>query len=260
MGRRDVERELIAYGRELADAGAAQVGGSFTGRADADALLQRSANAFLIGVLFTQGIPAERAWAGPFLLEQRLGTLDLAWIAEHPEAVREAIQRAPMLHRFKETLPRWVVAAAQRVIAEYGGDASRIWPEGAHVLDVTERLSAFSGIGRKKSVMAVEILTRHFGVGLVGREYGQVAYDIQVRRVFLRTGLVESDTLEAVEAAAAHAAPDSPGLLDLPAWLIGRQTCRPRVPLCDACRLGAVCPRLTWLSPEGVGVRSGTRI
>ena len=67
-------------------------------------------------------------------------------------------RQPPMLHRFKETLPRWISSAARRLASDYDGDASRIWPRGSHVIDVTERLSAFDGIGRKKAVMAVEIL------------------------------------------------------------------------------------------------------
>ena len=49
--------------------------------------------------------------------------------------------------------------------------------------------------------MATEILMRHFGAELEGRECGQVAYDVQIRRVFLRAGLVEDDSLEEIEAA-----------------------------------------------------------
>ena len=39
----------------------------------------------LSGVLFDQGIPAERAWAAPYLLRQRMGHLDPARIARDPE-------------------------------------------------------------------------------------------------------------------------------------------------------------------------------
>lgn len=255
MSGGSVTRRLVEFGRELEASGAAQVGGSFTGEATSDELLASSPNAFLIGVLFTQGIPAERAWAGPARLGERLGTLDLRHIAEHPELVRDAVQQQPMLHRFKETLPRWIVACAQLLLDQYQGDASNIWPAGDHVLDVTQRLDAFPGIGRKKAVMAVEILTRHFGVKLAGRECGQVAYDVQVRRVFLRAGLVTTDTREEVEAAAARACPESPGTLDLPTWLVGREWCRPRAPRCEVCRLGDVCPRLTQRFVAGVGVR-----
>ena len=253
--RAAVGEELVRYGRELQASGAAQVGSSFTGDPFADELLASSPEAFLMGVLFTQGIPAERAWAGPWLLMQRLGHLDVERLAADREAVAAAIQQPPMLHRFKNTLPTWVSSAARRLLDEYGGDATRIWPDGAHVLDVTERLAAFDGIGRKKAVMAVEILTRHFGVHLRGQECGQVAYDVQVRRVFLRSGLVARDTLEEIEAAAARICPEAPGTLDLATWLIGRETCRPRRPLCDTCRLGAVCPRRVEIDVQGVGAR-----
>lgn len=250
-----VARRLLRYGRELEASGAAQVGDSFSGSPDADRLLEEDPNAFLFGVLFTQGIPAERAWAGPWELRQRLGTLDPAFIADHPDAVRDAVQHHPMLHRFKETIPRWIVSAARRLLDEYHGDASGIWRPGSDMLGVIERLSAFDGVGRKKAVMAAEILVRHFGVPLSGRRCGQVAYDVHVRRVFLRSGLVCRDTLDDVESAAAEFSPDSPGLLDLPAWLIGRETCRPKRPACDECRLSGVCPRLTGFTPAGVGVK-----
>lgn len=250
-----VGRELLAFGRELEAVSAAQSGGGFTGRRDVDTLLEKTPNAFLLGVLFTQGISAERAWAGPWELRSRLGTLELGYLADNPEAVRAAIQQPPMLHRFKETLPAWICSAARKVLAEYGGDAAQIWPDGAEVIEVTERLSAFDGIGRKKAVMAVEILMRHFRVALVGRECGQVAFDVHVRRVFLRTGLVDVDSREAIETAASAVCREAPGTLDLAAWLIGRETCRPKAPRCDACRLGGVCPRLIDRTVEGVGVR-----
>ncbi len=243
------------FGAELAASGAAQVGDRFTDIAEADTLVKSSPNAFLLAVLFTQGIPAERAWAGPWLLSRRLGHLDLRRLASERAAVAEAFARRPMLHRFKNTLPAWVSAAAVKLLAEYEGDATRIWAPGSHVLDVTERLSAFHGIGRKKAVMAVEILTRHFGVTLEGMEHGRVAYDVHVRRVFLRSGLAEADSPDAIDAAAAAACPAAPGTLDLPAWLVGREWCRPAEPLCDACGLGAVCPRRTWIRVDGVGVR-----
>jgi endonuclease III len=120
---------------------------------------------------------------------------------------------------------------------------------------VSERLSAFRGIGRKKAAMAVEILTRHFGVPLSGEECGTVAYDVQVRRVFLRSGLIERDTPEDVALAAAAACPEAPGSLDLATWLVGRRWCRPTSPRCQECALGDVCERRVWLDAEGVGAR-----
>jgi len=251
----DVAAVLVAYGRELEAQGAAQLGGSFSGTPAADELLERDPNAFLVGVLFTQGIPAERAWQAPYLLCLRLGTLEPAYLSKHADEVRAAVQSKPMLHRFKETLPRWIVSAADRLETHYDGDAAAIWQSGSSVLDVIERLSAFDGIGRKKAVMATEILARHFRVPFTDREAGQVAFDIHVRRVFLRSGLADEDSPAAIERAATRWSPDAPGLLDLPAWLIGRETCRPQLPHCDRCQLGGVCARRVWIRPAGVGQR-----
>jgi uncharacterized HhH-GPD family protein len=258
MGARSraaVGRELAAYGEDLAAAGAVQVGGAFTDIPEADALVKSSPEAFLVAVLFTQGIPAERAWAAPYLLRERLGHLDLARLANEREAVAEAVARTPALHRFKKTLPGWISDAAARVIACYGGRASRIWDDRPTAIELMERLAAFRGIGRKKAAMAVEILSRCMGVRVRDLEGGTVAYDTQVRRVFLRSGLVDRDTRAEVERAAAEALPASPGRLDLPAWLIGRRWCRPTDPVCDECRLAEVCPRLVERTVAGVGAR-----
>jgi uncharacterized HhH-GPD family protein len=253
--RAAVGRELAAYGQELASAGAVQVGGAFTDMPEADALVKASPEAFLIGVLFTQGIPAERAWAAPYLLRDRLGHLDLARLANERQSVAEAVARTPALHRFKRTLPGWVSDAAERVITCYGGRASRIWDDEPTAIELMERLAAFRGIGRKKAAMAVELLSRCMGVRVRDLEGGTVAYDTQVRRVFLRSGLVDRDTRSDVERAAAEVLPAGPGRLDLPAWLIGRRWCRPVGPLCDECRLADVCPRLIGRTVAGVGAR-----
>ena len=210
--REDVARAIVAYGQELSVAGAVQIGGAFTPNPEADAFVKASPAAFLIGVLFTQGIPAERAWSGPYLLAQRLGHFDVDRIAGSPNEVAVAFAQPPALHRFVKTLPGWVCSAAARIRDEYGGRAENIWPDGAHVIDVTDRLLSFRGIGEKKAAMAVEILTRSFGVPLVGRECGSVAYDVQVRRVFMRTGLIDSDTPAEVHRAAEGACPAIAGV------------------------------------------------
>jgi uncharacterized HhH-GPD family protein len=255
--RAAVAAELSAYGAELASSGAAQVGGAFTDVPEADALVKSSPEAFLLAVLFTQGVPAERAWAGPYLLRERLGHLDLRRLASERDAVDEAVCRRPALHRFKHTLADWICDAAARLLECYSGEASAIWAGAPTAIELTERLSAFRGIGRKKAAMAVEILTRHFGVEVRGLECGSVAYDVQVRRVFLRSGLVDRDTPSDIARAAAEACPAAPGSLDLATWLVGRQWCHPMRPLCEECRLGAVCPRFTGRSVEGVGARRG---
>jgi endonuclease III len=92
--------------------------------------------------------------------------------------------------------------------------------------------------------MAAEILARDLGKPLRDMSGGDIAYDVHVRRVFLRAGLAEHDEVNHMVAAARALNPDRPGALDLPAWDTGRRWCRPVNPDCPVCPLNRVCPRL----------------
>jgi uncharacterized HhH-GPD family protein len=261
-GRSPLADELVRFGRELEAAGAAQDREGFSGRPEVDLLLARDPNAFLLGVLFTQGIPAERAWAGPWELARRLGHLDVARLAAmSPEDLETALAAPPALHRFRRTIPRYIVGAACHLQERWGGNASRIWAGEPSAEELTRRLEAVPGIGHKKAAMAVEILIRTFGVKVSAHSGARLPYDVHVRRVMLRTGLVDLDSRRAMEERAASVSPERPSLIDLPLWLVGRHWCRPRDPACGDCRLGPYCPKLVDRSVEGVGVRRGpTRV
>jgi uncharacterized HhH-GPD family protein len=102
-------------------------------------------------VIFDQGIKYERAWRAPYELKQRLGYLDPARIVADPEAVRRAVASPPALHRYVNNLPSWIVAAARRVLDEYGGDAERIWNDDPTAEDLRRRLERFQGADRGRS-------------------------------------------------------------------------------------------------------------
>ncbi len=238
-----VARALLAHADALADqltSGTVQ----FTPDAAADALIREDPFAFLLAVVSDMGIRAERAWALPYLLRTRLGYLSPDGIAANPEAVRAAVQQAPKLHRFVKLVPDWLVQAAHIVLDLYGGDAGRLWSDTPTAVELRRRLEAFPGIGQKKAAMAVEILARDLGQPLRELTGSDVAYDVHLRRVFLRTGLAEHDDVDHMVAVARALYPDRPGALDLPAWDVGRRWCRPVDPDCRACPLNMACPRL----------------
>jgi uncharacterized HhH-GPD family protein len=200
--------------------------------------------AFLLAVIFDQGIIAERAWAAPYELERRLGHLDPYRLANDLPGIAEAVATPPMLQRFVNTIPRWIASAARRVVRDYGGDARRIWGD-EPTADVLElRLQAFDGIGQKKAAMAVEILERDLKVPIKALHGTDIAYDVHVRRVFLRTGLADRDDRDHMIDQGRRLNPSRPGAIDFPMWLVGRRWCRPGVPSCPDCPLFAVCPRL----------------
>lgn len=219
-------------------------GSEITSDPEADALVRRDAFAFLLGVIFDQGIAYERAWAAPLQLQMRLGHLDPVRMVAEPETVRAAVQEPPKLHRFVENVPAWVVAAAAKVIDNYEGDAGRIWSDQPTARELQQRFDAFAGIGQKKAAMAVEILERDLGVPIRNMEGSDIAYDIHVRRVFLRTGFADEDSMEHMVEVARAVHPQRPGALDDPAWRVGKRWCHPRDPDCPNCVLVESCARL----------------
>jgi endonuclease III len=135
------------------------------------------------------------------------------------------------------------VAAARKVVSEYGGDAGSIWAGQPSAAELAGRLRTFRGIGQKKAAMAVEILARDLGAPIAELSGSDIAFDVHVRRVFLRTRLIEYDDLDHIVDVARRLHPERPGELDFPAWLIGRQWCGAGIPNCAACALRDVCPR-----------------
>lgn len=212
--------------------------------AAADQFLKDNPFAFLTAVIADMGIKAERAWALPYLLSLRLGHLDPKRLAASPEEVQRAIAQSPTLHRFVVTVPRWISIAASIVVNQHDGDASQLWNDEPTAIELQARLRLFPGIGQKKAAMAVEVLAQSFDVRVRELVGSDVAYDVHVRRVFLRTGLVARDDATELIKAARQAYPERPGALDLPAWDIGRHWCHPSAPHCSSCPLTAVCPKL----------------
>ena len=94
--------------------------------------------------------------------------------------------------------------------------------------------------------MAVEILECDLKIPIQAMQGSDIAYDIHVRRVFLRTGLADRDDMEHMVDVARKLYPGRPGALDDPAWRIGMQWCHPKIPECDACPITAVCQKFIY--------------
>jgi uncharacterized HhH-GPD family protein len=234
---------LLAYGRSQ---GRTFSEAKFAPTPDkgANELVARNPLAFLFAVIADQGIPAERAWHLPYDLRRRLGHLDPVRIVGNPDAIEKAVIGPPALHRFPQKYARWIIAAAKGVLDQYDGDAGRIWNGNFTARQVYERLDRFPGIGQKKAAMAVEILERDLRVPISAMNESDVAYDVHIRRVFLRTGLAQRDDLNHIVSVARTLHPERPGEIDMPTWLIGRQWCHAGTPDCGACPLNLVCPKI----------------
>lgn len=154
-----------------------------------------------------------------------------------------AFDRSPALHRFPRVQATWVTRAAQRVVHDHAARADLIWKNGSSAGLVAGTLRMFDGVGQKKAAMAIDLLARRGALSSLSLEDTDVAYDVHVRRVFLRTGLADRDDPLVIGEVARRLAPLHPGGLDLPTWHVGRSWCRADHPFCDACPLAFTCIR-----------------
>jgi len=241
IDKTEIVSALLAFGVSLR----ANIGAdSFSSNKQADDFIRSDPFAFLVAVICDEQVRFEAAWNAPLELKRRLGHWDLRKIANDHDAVNKAFAKRPALHRWTSKTAKRVTHAAQRVLSLYDGKTELLWAKTPTARVLQKRFEEFDGIGQKKAAMAVEILERDLEVPIDNLAGSDVAVDVHVRRVFLRTGLVSVDTAAEIISAARVFNPDRPGALDLPVWEIGRQWCKPRVPLCNACAIGNECPQL----------------
>jgi uncharacterized HhH-GPD family protein len=118
--------------------------------------------ALLVGFAIDQQVPVQKAFAGPYVLKQRVGTLDPKRLAATD--LEPAFREKPAIHRFPGAMAARVRELAAVVAEEYDGDASRIWREAKDTDDLTKRLSSLPGFGSMKVTGLGAVLARRFGV------------------------------------------------------------------------------------------------
>jgi uncharacterized HhH-GPD family protein len=136
----------------------------FTDDPAACALLANDPFALLVGFAIDQQVPVQKAFAGPYALRERVGTLDPRRLAALD--LEPAFREKPALHRFPGAMARRVRELAAVVAEEYGGDASRLWREAADADDLRRRIGALPGFGPLKVAALGAVLARRLGVGL----------------------------------------------------------------------------------------------
>ena len=134
----------------------------------ADALLSKDPFALLVGMLLDQQIPMERAFAGPRLLAERLGTpdrLDPKAVAALDEAeLVAAMTGPPAVHRFPGSMGARVHALARAVVDGYGGDTASLWTNASDGAELLHRLEELPGFGRQKAQIFLALLAKQLGV------------------------------------------------------------------------------------------------
>lgn len=131
----------------------------------ANQLIATDPLALLIGFCLDQQVTVEKAFAGPLVLRQRVGTLECSRLAHiEPAAFDQAFARPPAIHRFPIAMARRVQALCALVEREYDGDAARLWETAPTAAELRRRITELPGFGAMKATILGAVLAQHFGV------------------------------------------------------------------------------------------------
>lgn len=134
----------------------------FTDSDEANALIASDPMALLIGFALDQQVPVQKAFSGPLVIRERVGSLDPGKLAA---ADLEAVFRQkPAVHRFPGSMAFRIHDLAVHIRDEYGGDAERVWTDADDSTRLRENLEALPGFGEMKVKALGSVLAKHFDV------------------------------------------------------------------------------------------------
>ena len=144
----------------------------FTGDPEANKYLVDDPLALLIGMVLDQQVPLEKAFAGPWVLSQRLGHgLDATELAEmNPDELAALFVERPALHRFPGSMAARVQELCRVLVRDYGGDAAAVWTTATTGEELLKRVKALPGFGEHKARIFVALLAKQLGVRPKGWE------------------------------------------------------------------------------------------
>ena len=134
----------------------------FTDSDEANALIATDPMALLVGFALDQQVTVQKAFAGPLVIRERVGSLDAAALAD---ADLEAVFREkPAVHRFPGAMAQRVHDLAVHIRDRYDGNAARVWEDAADGDELRANLEALPGFGEMKVKALGAVLAKRFGL------------------------------------------------------------------------------------------------
>jgi uncharacterized HhH-GPD family protein len=134
----------------------------FTDSDEANALVASDPMALLIGFVLDQQVTVQKAFSGPLVIRERIGSLDpAALVAADLDA---AFREKPAVHRYPGSMATRVHDLAQYVLDRYDGHAERVWTEAADGDQLRANLSSLPGFGEMKVKALGSVLSKQFGI------------------------------------------------------------------------------------------------
>jgi uncharacterized HhH-GPD family protein len=134
----------------------------FTDSDEANALIASDPMALLIGFALDQQVTVPKAFMGPLVIKQRVGTLDPARLAATD--LDPVLREKPAVHRFPGKMAERVHDLAAHIRDEYGGDAGRVWRDAKDAEQLRERIAGLPGFGEMKVKSLGAVLAKRYKV------------------------------------------------------------------------------------------------
>jgi uncharacterized HhH-GPD family protein len=132
----------------------------FTDSDEANALIASDPMALLVGFVLDQQVSVQKAFSGPLVVRERLGSLDAGALAAAD--LEPIFREKPAIHRFPGAMARRVHELAVHVCDEYGGDASRVWGDAKDADALRANLAALPGFGEMKIKALGAVLAKRY--------------------------------------------------------------------------------------------------
>lgn len=249
MNKKEIKDNLIKKGNYFLQASLKEIREilSPTQNKKADELIdniRKYPHAFVLASLMDRQIRAERAWLIPYEISKRIGGFEFLKLLSHREKIKEIFYKEK-IHRMYNKMAEIFDSAIEKIHRDYENDVSKIWHDEPSSCTVIRKFLEFKGCGRKIATMATNILVREHKIKMKDHHCIDISPDRHIRRVFKRLGFIsEKATDDEIIYCARELNPQYPGIIDLPAFEIGRNWCHPRSPDCKNCYLNKYCPKI----------------
>jgi uncharacterized HhH-GPD family protein len=134
----------------------------FTESDEANALIASDPMALLLGFALDQRVTVMKAFEGPLLLKERLGSIDPGTLAA--AELEPVFRQRPVIHRYPKMMARRIHDLAVHLLENYDGEAARVWNDAADADELRANLMALPGFGEMKVKALGSVLAKHFGV------------------------------------------------------------------------------------------------
>ena len=134
----------------------------FTDSDEANELIAKDAMALLIGFALDQQVTVPKAFMGPLVIKERVGTLDPARLAERD--LEPVFRERPAIHRFPAKMAARVHELAVHVRDEYDDRAECVWKDAKSSDELRANIAGLPGFGEMKIKSLGAVLAKRYGV------------------------------------------------------------------------------------------------